>query len=399
MIAPSFVRNLEVISIAVKELTDKDQMLSIAVSEPALYSLQQTTFYLAHEFSHYLGQKNRMRVEREDYLLKACIHNFLWYALGDFLKKLNSNVRDILGESNVEGELDLNRGQVWEQLVNLSADLWEKEKQNPRYENGEPYLVNDISRAEEMLEKIAFNLTMGDVVYQVFWDLIENKKGLQKAAAKHLIGEILSESEEAIETSKAVENLAWRKGREVFDEAIKKSFLAYVNGRPEHDAQIGLITDLFRETFADLQAVCLLNLSAKEYYDIFRLRNPNQTDLEPLHRGRVLAVLSVLSNRGVETQNPEFEDLLRILREQSLQESDCIALLETRLVNGVVEFYTHEYLQECKNTITTEFESNPKVQDLRNLYKKLGNDSTVVELMGTLKETVRSYRDTLCAKI
>ena len=399
MIAPSFVRNLEVISIAVKELTGKDQMLSIAVSEPALYSLQQTTFYLAHEFSHYLGQKNRMRVEREGYLLKACIHNFLWYALGDFLEKLNSNVRDILGESNVEGELDLDRGQVWEQLVELSADLWEKEKQNPRYENVEPYLVNDISRAEEMLEKIVFNLTMGDVVYQVFWDLIENKKGLQKAAAKYLIGEILSESEEAIETSKAVENLAWRKGREVFDEAIKNSFLAYVNGRPEHDAQIGLITDLFRETFADLQAVCLLNLSAKAYYDIFTLRNPNQADLEPLHRGRVLAVVSVLSNRGIETQNPEFEDLLRILRERSLQESDCIALLKTKLVNGVVEFYVHAYLQECKNTITTEFESNPKVQDLRNLYKRLGNDSTVVELMGTLKETVRSYRDTLCAKI
>jgi hypothetical protein len=110
-------------------------------------------------------------------------------------------------------------------------------------------------------------------------------------------------------------------------------------------------------------------------------------------------LVSVLSNRGIETQNPEFEDLLRILRERSLQESDCIALLKTKLVNGVVEFYVHAYLQECKNTITTEFESNPKVQDLRNLYKRLGNDSTVVELMGTLKETVRSYRDTLCAKI
>ena len=75
------------------------------------------------------------------------------------------------------------------------------------------------------------------------------------------------------------------------------------------------------------------------------------------------------------------------------------ALYSLQQTNGVVEFYTHEYLQECKNTITNEFESNPKVQDLRNLYKKLGNDSTVVELMGTLKETVRSYRDTLCAKI
>ena len=241
-------------------------------------------------------------------------------------------------------------------------------------------------------------MTMGDAVYQEFWDLIENKKGLQKAAAKHLIGEILSESEEAIETSKAVENLAGRKGREVFDETIKSSFLAYVNGRPEHEAQIGVITDMFRETFADLQAVCLLNLSPKEYYDIFRLRNTNQADVEPLHRGRVLAALSVLPNEGIETQNTEFEELLRILREQSLQKDDCIALLETRLVNGVVEFYTHEYLQECKNTITTEFENNPKVQDLRNLYKKLGNDSTVVELMGTLKETVQSYRDTLCEK-
>lgn len=64
----------------------------------------------------------------------------------------------------------------------------------------------------------------------------------------------------------------------------------------------------------------------------------------------------------------------------------------------MVEFYVHAYLQECKNTITAEFENNPKVQDLRNLYKKLGNDSTVVELMETLKGTVQSYRDTLCEK-
>ena len=106
MIAPSFVRNLEVVSIAVKELTDKDQMLSIAVSEPALYSLQQTTFYLVHEFSHYLGQKNRMRDERKDYLLKACIHNFLWYALGDFLEALTSEMDGMLQIFDEEETID-----------------------------------------------------------------------------------------------------------------------------------------------------------------------------------------------------------------------------------------------------------------------------------------------------
>lgn len=402
MIAPSFVRNLEVVSIAVKELTDKDQMLSIAVSEPALYSLQQTTFYLAHEFSHYLGQKNRMRDERKDYLLKACIHNFLWYALGDFLEALTSEMDGMLQifdeEETIDIDIRIDLAQVWKPLEKVSADLWETEKKNSRYENDDAYLVNIGARAEEMLEKIAYNLTMGDIVYQAFWNLIKNRTGLQMAAANNLHEDILRSLGESVETSEAIEAFALRKGRAVFDKAIKKSFFAYVNGRPEHDAQIGLITDLFRETFADLQAVCLLNLSAKEYYDIFRLRNTDQADVEPLHRGRVLAVLSVLSDKDIGAQSSEFKDLLRILRKKLLQKKDYRALISTSLINGVVEFYVHAYLQECKNTITAEFENNPKVQDLRNLYKKLGNDSTVVELMETLKGTVQSYRDTLCEK-
>lgn len=251
-----------------------------------------------------------------------------------------------------------------------------------------------------MLEKIAYNLTVGDFVYQAFWDLIKikNRTGLQMAAASNLHEDILCRLGKSVETSEAIEILALRKGRVVFDKAIKKSFFAYVNGRPEHDAQIGLITDLFRETFADLQAVCLLNLSAKEYYNIFRLRNTNQADVEPLHRGRVLAVLSVLSDKNIETQCPEFRNLLRILRKKTLQKKDYKALISTELVNGVVEFYVHAYLQECKNTITAKFEKNSQVQDLRNLYKKLGNDSTVVELMETLKGTVQSYRNALCEK-
>ena len=377
-------------------------MLSIAVSEPALYSLQQTTFYLAHEFSHYLGQKNRMRDERKDYLLKACIHNFLWYALDDFLKALTSEMNGMLEildeEETIDTDIRIDLDQVWKPLEKVSADLWKTEKKNSRYENDDAYLVNIGARAEETLEKIAYNLTMGDIVYQAFWNLIKNRTGLQMAAANNLHEDILRSLGESVETSEAIEAFAMRKGRAVFDKAIKKSFLAYVNGRPEHDAQIGLITDLFRETFADLQAVCLLNLSAKEYYDIFRLRNTDQADVEPLHRGRVLAVLSVLSDKDIGAQSSEFKDLLRILRKKMLQIKDYRALISTSLINGVVEFYVHAYLQECKNTITAEFENNPKVQDLRNLYKKLGNDSTVVELMETLKGTVQSYRDTLCEK-
>lgn len=98
-----------------------------------------------------------MRDERKDYLLKACIHNFLWYALGDFLEALTSEMDGMLQifdeEETIDIDIRIDLAQVWKPLEKVSADLWETEKKNSRYENDDAYLVNIGARAEEMLEK------------------------------------------------------------------------------------------------------------------------------------------------------------------------------------------------------------------------------------------------------
>ena len=55
-----------------------------------------------------------------------------------------------------------------------------------------------------------------------------------------------------------------------------------------------------------------------------------------------------------------------------------------------------EYLKKCLETIDRAFDHDSKVEKLRTLYKELGNQKSVKDLMDTLKQTIKDYQRTLC---
>lgn len=155
-----------------------------------------------------------------------------------------------------------------------------------------------------------------------------------------------------------------------------------------------MIEDVFRETFADLQAIRLLGLSPNEYLNIFK--DEKEHDLvSRQYRDRVLAVLSVLPEEVSGLPDGEFKELLQTLRGRSGVVNNFEELLSSSM-NGIVVYYVHEYLKKCLETIDRAFDHDSKVEKLRTLYKELGNQKSVKDLMDTLKQTIKDYQRTLC---
>lgn len=70
--SPKFVQELDAASLALPSVTGGRQFLSISVEEKPLYTLHHTTMALAHEFSHFVGQKSCLRTVRKEHLVMCC---------------------------------------------------------------------------------------------------------------------------------------------------------------------------------------------------------------------------------------------------------------------------------------------------------------------------------------
>lgn len=404
MIAPSFIQNLEVISLAQQQLTGGDQLLSIAISETSLYTLQMTTFYLAHELSHYLGFSNRMRNMRRQLMMNACIHDFLWTVLDDFMEKLDNLVTNNLDDEK-SPHLCLNRTDIWNNMDRLSdsiqsyifkseEDRWKETSSD----ESEPYLQEVSELVREAIKEIACNKKLINEVYFCFWNQLENPTLIYDYFKENVFDN--NNDTHNIEPNSTSQHFVYQKCKNLYAEAVKDSCNRYIGNVSGYSSQVEVIADLFRETFADLQAARLLNLLPENYLSIFctpSKKSPETKEtleLPQLHRDRVLAVFSVLSSENSSLEDNEFNSLLSALRGGYTD-----SLLDSNTVKGVAAYYIHIYLKECLNAIDEAFSNNSKIDELRTLYQNLGNESSVEKLMNTVRETIQIYREELCASV
>lgn len=67
-------------------------------------------------------------------------------------------------------------------------------------------------------------------------------------------------------------------------------------------------------------------------------------------------------------------------------------------INKIVEYYVCKYLSICKEKIDMNFaraDRNEKIQSIQILYRKLGDDSNVQDLMTTLRRCMQDYRKSI----
>lgn len=395
MIAPSFVKELEVISLAEQRLTEGNQLLSISIGETSIYTLQLTTFYLAHELSHYVGSENRMREIRLDYILKACIQNFLWMVLDDLIRSFNLRICNARNLDTRTPQIGIKCEGTWEKLADLADHVYQEtcRDMKDRWEemvHGSPvfYLQEVYTLAEKAIRKVSKDRKILNAVYQVFWDLIADPEIVETVLASELGENVLFGA--------TVRHFARQEGYHIYTKIVEDDYNCYTKGNDERKfpKQIDPIEDVFRETFADLQAIRLLGLSPNEYLNIFK--DEKEHDLvSGRYRDRVLAVLSVLPEEVSGLPDGEFKELLQTLRGRSGVVNNFEELLSSSM-NGIVVYYVHEYLKKCLETIDRAFDHDSKVEKLRTLYKELGNQKSVKDLMDTLKQTIKDYQRTLC---
>lgn len=363
MIAPKFTRDLEVVSLAQKELTDNGQMLSIAIGEQSLYTLQKTTSTLAHEISHYVGKENRSRKERKECILQAAIQNFLYSVLDVFYGKLDMRMKQLGWNSSPKMCPDL-----WEQvqreaekILMESTWLYKNEK------NSEWYLYEVAHLAECLMNRMDSDPELAQEGYRFCWDTVQNKDDIY-AAEGSCFGEI--------DLNESLRQFIVRKLYTIYLESVD---LVLREQRKGKRAEIQMISDLFSETFADLQAACTLGLTPQEYIELFCERGGDIWQVSSLEQARVWAVKYVLAG--------EKQDLKE--KEKELQQLH---------INKIVEYYVCKYLSICKEKIDMNFaraDRNEKIQSIQILYRKLGDDSNVQDLMTTLRRCMQDYRKSI----
>lgn len=416
MIAPSFVRNLEVISLAQKQLTGGHQLLSIAISEDSIYTLQRTTFYLAHELSHFVGNKNRMREKRRKFMIEACVFHFLSTALDKFMDVLKK-------EADGNCHLSLNGEALWDELSGLASTIFsdiekiEKDKREDLHGDSDHqnesglYLENVSNLACEAIKQISFNTRRLDEVFCSFWRLIKEES--QAEVERNFADKFFSQSDMAMPyvemsllPSPTIQHLAKQNIKLLYQRTMQNTYYHYIRDETDSASNVDSIADQFRESFADLQAIKLLNISPNDYFNIFAKDealnsyavSKDEPNIPKLHRMRVITVLSVLPEDPSFIPNSEIKSLLQALRLEDSNKSKFNELIRSKDIEGPVAYYVCEYLKECLNAISNSFSNNDDVKSLQKLYAALDNKSTVAELMETLRTSTQNYRGILCSK-
>ena len=415
-IAPKYVDELEVRSISLPDAAglEHEQFIAMNIAEQSLYTLQITTETMAHEISHFVGQKVRCRGLRKECILQCALH--------EMIADLTLSVRmDVLDEYILPDRQDLHKEDLRIQASHLSIcveKIWEKLKEMPEFREIEGCSEGDY----------------GDEVQEVLYNLPDTLYSIPSLSAKvtEQITSLLFTDEDfqnyilrysAIEAGGDPKSLAascWAETAKYkiwlsVQKKLKEYALA-VRGLLNRTAGEEYITafgktykfrrlyDAFRETFADLQAILIFEMNFSMYCDLLKRSDELLCDLQSIPN-RIVAVGRVLKNAGfwrentIQSNDPELEKIVEAIRLSSYSVEDLHAMdlgLDYNLLR-----YLEKYLESCRKKIEGLLNDNkrqPLVVELRSMFAVLSDESTVIDLSTKMMEFINYYRDSLREK-
>lgn len=387
-ITPQFTHTLNVRSL-IKEsqsLMGGNQFISIGISEQALYRMRHTTAVLTHEISHFVGCCGRKRDVRQKNVLYVELYDMVL----EIMEKLYFELKAYYGIDKDFQEIDENT------LPDIVDKLQKCLKQNwPEYIENENCLTEDLEVLLQMLpNRLCTTPALYKQVFECCWDLLLGREG-------HLLGFGMAVQEVECqrtgmpsEAEYEILNFArqgiFRLYQKVLQECNDASFLPADDEEPRWKN----ICDLFCETYADLQAILLLQLDWQSYADLF-ISRPGEV-IPQAEWSRVLALAVTLEGReGWEEQDFSQDDytakLMNLYRQR-----DRISLNEVDVDIVAIDCLL-EYLNECKESLDKMFDTDDgaKVSELRALFKSLSNEKGSVEVVSSLAKDIQRYRQSL----
>lgn len=428
-ISPKFACELDVSSFAVHNVLSKHEIITISLEERSIYTLQLTTEALAHEISHFVGDDNRCRDLRRECIIKC--------ALAELIDDL---VCDVQGEllSTRENSEDLLIGYDWETLdenVETLWNLWDSLDISPKSKRDD-YLwevYNDILNLPKHLdEQPSLRYALFDALNGIFQPENSDPSGgdvFWLAMARKVSWKVGAELPEDQDFSELEKKDIWKYYRSFISDEIyhvmRKLLSRYVaqNQQDAYNVDSSLfhlhagsraahIRYLFSETFADLQAILLFNMTWDDYCNL--LIEKGLGDAAP----RMLAVAKTLKDARSEVwpeewpkdwpamhswehetiQLPpdfeEFSEFLNIEKAITLDPKVNGDSLQELGFSPNLIYYLTKYLKECAKVIRYNLLSNEKrglVKELLIVHQNLTANVSIYNLNATLMEFISSY--------
>lgn len=416
-ISPKFTRNLVVRSLVPFNPNKKDQFITIGIGEESLYRLQCTTGVLAHEISHFVGDRFRLRPLRRECLQKSVMENLLV----DLAERLQGSITKYYSDMSDQLQIDkLPCKMPYRYEFYLSAKLREQEAKKllkilDEYEeksDKEKKQSGEYAReVKGWLAKLPYKLYNNPALYaelfNFLWKLLilDPDKGTTPLGQNAAVLEDCYNGVTITKKSKTpalhdccrtLETFSKQHVQEVFDHMMSE-YANSLGDTNRYKNRVKQSCDMFREAYADLQAILLLELTWEEYCALFRGRDGT---IQATVRPRLLVMALVhfsedLKNR--KTTSP-------ILKEQNLPckkiwangdrtKQDAIlaeAGFEPPLIHSLCD-----YLAQCKEAILEHFDDAEycdKVKLVRDMYKKgLSDNNGVFDMLTDIMEFITNY--------
>lgn len=408
-IAPKLVDTLSVISLSQLDILPEDEWVSMNMDESSFYTLRLTTETLAHEVSHFVGDVRRNRALRKECILKCEIQLLVEALLTRFNDEIARIAEPLSGQMPVAGLPAL----CFEDLREAADAIWEM----ARRINSESYGAksNTFSRDVEIViwqlpQDIAFIPPLADTVFEQIWRLI-NRHSEENGLLSHLeyycrwklgqedaaFNDSVYESFSSIVKGEA-KSIFYDKAEEIAREALYFQADRSLESGGVVCKQLEYLCYMFRETFADLQAIILLNM---KWADYCRLLLQGNKTLGKDHPPRMTAVTKALIDCGI-WKSSEISGggkTFSLVQEAiALDPAQSGQKLEEIGISSALSKYLVEYLVVCARDIAAyldDEEHRSCVKGIQDIHKALSGDSTFLDLQRMVLRLTGEYQEEL----
>lgn len=387
-ITPQFTHTLNVRSLTeeYRHLLPDSQYITIGVSEEAMFRLQHTTAALTHEISHFVGWKGRRREIRKENIVYTELYNTILAIAERFCESL-MNYYGICEEIT-----DFTESSLPNMVIQLQGLLV---RYQPQYEKNIHFFSEDLKVLLQFLPyKLHNTNVLCNFLFECCWKLLIEQDGILLELGSRIQGIECQRTGLPPDAPCEALNLSKQNLYRIFKNVLQAYSSENCAPLTEMEPRWHKICALYSETFADLQAILLLELDFSSYISLFVLKSDDT--LPQIEWSRILALVVTLEGtKGWDVSDFAQNQTVEELR-QFYNAADRFSLNNKDVDLIAIQKLSH-YLHCCSDSLKSKFnsDSNDSVKHLRELYKSLSNENTAIYLVENLSREIQQYRKLL----
>ena len=412
MLSPKLVDELEVDSLAIKELfmkaredqqeqeAHRDQLLSVNIGESLLYDMSDTITTLGHEMAHFVGESTRKREIRRQKILACYVYKLLTILCEQFADMFPAtyNVKGIIkNECLMQVASKISKSIVEESLCNrpLLRDLF------PQIEN----LVRTVLYNRTYLEQI-----YQEAVYPIFHRIAREEYFEKQLGGKRIKGGTPYELPDVYVDGRM---------RRRFDDACARchEYWPIYTDKQEFKEYVGY---LFSESYADLAMVTLFDMKVGDYVRVFTrgmrgMRFPSEAVEDATELTRFIAVVRTIAKKkgsqggrrfteaevGEGSWNRTLREVARLVTGNKFRVlyEYCVE----RKINVAYMAYLVEYLTECFDALSIQLHAGDGkftdvVNELQKIYETVDHPSSILTQLDEIRDLEYSFLSQYASK-